>query len=130
MITVNDKNKDRVIRHKRVRKHLSGTSERPRLNVYKSLNHIYAQIIDDDAQKTLAYATTVGSKITGTMTEWEQKLGRYHFVRCNACYLVNLGFVSELYGEYVVAGGHELRISRSKKQSFLSEFAKYAGGSK
>lgn len=89
---------------------------------------IYVEV----SQHDLVFHTASGGAIhiTGTMTEWEQKLGRYHFVRCNACYLVNLGFVSELYGEYVVAGGHELRISRSKKQSFLSEFAKYAGGSK
>ena len=58
MITVNDKNKDRVIRHKRVRKNLSGTAERPRLCVYRSLNNIYAQIIDDTKGVTLAASST------------------------------------------------------------------------
>ena len=67
MITVNDKNKDRVIRHKRVRKHLSGTSERPRLNVYKSLNHIYAQIIDDVKGVTLVSCSTLDKEISSKL---------------------------------------------------------------
>ncbi len=46
MITVKDKNKDRVVRHKRVRNTVVGTTERPRLSVYRSLSNIYAQIID------------------------------------------------------------------------------------
>lgn len=49
----------RVVRRKaRIRKRVSGTQERPRLSVYKSLNHIYAQLIDDLAGKTLASAST------------------------------------------------------------------------
>ena len=47
MITVKDKNKDRVVRHKRVRNTVVGTTERPRLSVYRSLSNIYAQSIDD-----------------------------------------------------------------------------------
>ena len=63
MITVNDKNKDRVIRHKRVRKNLSGTAERPRLCVYRSLNNIYAQIIDDEKGVTLVSASTLDKEV-------------------------------------------------------------------
>ena len=44
--------------HSRIRKKVRGTSERPRLAVYRSLNHIYAQVIDDDNGKTLASAST------------------------------------------------------------------------
>jgi large subunit ribosomal protein L18 len=44
--------------HSRIRKKVRGTSERPRLAVYRSLNHIYAQVIDDDNGKTLAAAST------------------------------------------------------------------------
>jgi len=49
----------RARRHVRVRKNLTGTAERPRLNVYRSLSAIYAQVIDDKAGSTLASASTV-----------------------------------------------------------------------
>ena len=45
-------------RHRRVRKKISGTAERPRINVFRSLRHIYAQIIDDDRGRTLVAAST------------------------------------------------------------------------
>jgi large subunit ribosomal protein L18 len=49
--------------HSRIRKKLQGSEERPRLNVYRSLNHIYAQLIDDDKGVTIAAAsTTIGGK--------------------------------------------------------------------
>ena len=53
MISKIDKNTDRKKRHERVRVKISGTAERPRLCVYRSLNNIYAQIIDDVAGNTL-----------------------------------------------------------------------------
>lgn len=59
MITKIDKNTVRQRRHARVRKHVSGTAETPRLNVYRSLNHIYVQIIDDVKGVTLASASTM-----------------------------------------------------------------------
>jgi len=65
MITVKDKNKDRIVRHKRVRKIVVGTAERPRLNVYRSLNNIYAQVIDDANGKTLASASTLDKEVKG-----------------------------------------------------------------
>jgi len=49
----------RLRRHARVRKHLAGTPDRPRLAVFRSLKHIYAQVIDDAAGRTLASASTV-----------------------------------------------------------------------
>ena len=63
MITVKDKNKDRVVRHKRVRKIVTGTAQRPRLNVYRSLNNIYAQIIDDSNGKTIVSASTLDKEV-------------------------------------------------------------------
>lgn len=50
-------------RHKRVRKQLSGTSERPRLNVFRSLSHIYAQVIDDIRGVTIVSASTLDSSV-------------------------------------------------------------------
>lgn len=89
---------------------------------------VYIEISQHDLVFHMADESEI--HITGTMNEWEKKLESHHFARCNACYLVNMRYITALYGEYLVAGGHELRISRSKKQSFLSEFAKYGGGSK
>lgn len=48
--------------HTRIRRRLAGTAERPRLNVYRSLNHIYAQVIDDLQGVTLVSASTVAAK--------------------------------------------------------------------
>lgn len=53
-----DRNAARIKRHKRVRSKISGTPERPRLNVFRSANHIYAQLIDDVNQTTVASANS------------------------------------------------------------------------
>ncbi|MFP5205430.1 MAG: 50S ribosomal protein L18 [Acidobacteriota bacterium] len=53
--------------HARIREKLSGTTERPRLNVYRSLNHIYAQVIDDQQGVTLASASTIKMKNGGNV---------------------------------------------------------------
>ena len=62
----------RIRRHKRVRSKISGTPERPRLNVYRSLKHIYAQLVDDVSGVTLASANSLekgfdaaGGNVTG-----------------------------------------------------------------
>ena len=72
MISKIDKNQDRLKRHARVRKHISGTAECPRLCVYRSLNHIYAQVLDDVAGKTLVAASTVEESI-GAMVKDKSK---------------------------------------------------------
>ena len=54
-----DKNVTRQRRHFRVRKRVTGTPERPRLNIYRSLSHIYAQLVDDTKGHTLAAASTL-----------------------------------------------------------------------
>ena len=63
MINVKDKNKDRIVRHKRVRNIVSGTTERPRLCVYKSYTNLYAQIIDDTKGVTLTQASTLDKEV-------------------------------------------------------------------
>lgn len=65
MINKPNKNTIRLRKHDRVRKKISGTSDRPRLNVFRSLSHIYAQIIDDTAGTTLAAASTLDESIKG-----------------------------------------------------------------
>ena len=50
-------------RHLRLRRNINGTSDRPRLAVFRSNNHIYAQVIDDDAQSTLCSASTVDKEL-------------------------------------------------------------------
>ncbi|WP_352419135.1 50S ribosomal protein L18 [Proteiniborus sp.] len=59
MLNKVNSNVKRQKRHLRIRKTVNGTPERPRLNVYRSLNHIYAQIIDDKAGRTLVSASTL-----------------------------------------------------------------------
>jgi len=62
MITLTKRNAIRQRIHDRIRRKLSGTGERPRLNVYRSLNHIYAQVIDDQKGETLVSASTMETK--------------------------------------------------------------------
>jgi len=64
------KAKNIALRKHRIRAKVSGTTERPRLSVFVSGHHVSAQIIDDTKHKTLAAATTIGSKVAkGTLTE-------------------------------------------------------------
>ena len=63
MISKIDKNADRLKRHERVRNKISGTPERPRLCVFRSLSHIYAQIIDDVAGNTLVSCSTLDKTV-------------------------------------------------------------------
>lgn len=65
MLTRVDRKRTRAARHLRVRKRVRGTAERPRLAVFRSLHHIHAQIIDDDAGRTLVSASTVDPELRG-----------------------------------------------------------------
>ncbi len=58
-----EKRESRIRRHERVRKTVSGTTERPRLCVFRSLEHIYVQVIDDVAGATLCSASTVDGEV-------------------------------------------------------------------
>lgn len=65
MVKQADKNKARLKRHRRVRSKIKGTSERPRLNVFRSTNNIYAQLIDDIKGITLVSASTLDKDLNG-----------------------------------------------------------------
>ena len=78
MIKRPDTKAQRLKRHKRVRAKISGTPERPRLNVFRSLNHIYAQVIDDVNGKTLVSASSVEKDfgMTGGNCDAAKKVGQ------------------------------------------------------
>lgn len=67
MITKADKNKSRLKRRFRIRKKINGTAARPRLSVYRSSKHIYAQLIDDVAGVTIVSASTVDKEIASAI---------------------------------------------------------------
>jgi large subunit ribosomal protein L18 len=70
------KNLKREIRHKRVRSRVSGVSERPRLAVFKANKHIYAQLIDDEAGKTLAAASSIEVKTKAKKSDLAKETGK------------------------------------------------------
>ena len=78
MIKRPDTNAQRLRRHKRVRGKVSGTTERPRLNVFRSGNNIYAQVIDDTTGATLVSASSLekGFEGNGGNTEAAKKVGQ------------------------------------------------------
>lgn len=117
MITKADKNVVRKKRHARVRKNVFGTAERPRLNVYRSNKHIYAQLINDEGQVTLASASTVDKEFNLDSTsnvEAAQKVGE----------LVAKRAVDNGYKEVVFDRGGYLYHGRVKA---LAEAAREAG---
>ena len=77
MIGKINKNQDRLKRHKRVRAKIKGTAATPRLSVYRSLNHIYAQLIDDVAGNTLVTASTLDKAIKDTLSGKDKKAQAY-----------------------------------------------------
>jgi large subunit ribosomal protein L18 len=77
MIKMTDSNKARLKRHGRLRNKIAGTAARPRLNVFRSARHIYAQLIDDDKGVTLAAASSMekGFDGVGSNKEAAKKVG-------------------------------------------------------
>ena len=63
-----DKELLRLKRHMRLRGRVVGSADRPRLNVYRSLNNIYAQVVDDDAGKTVVAASTLDGELKSKLT--------------------------------------------------------------
>ena len=77
MLPIRQRNVIRQRVHFRIRQKMQGTAERPRLNVYRSLNHIYAQIIDDAKGETLLSASSLASKVkTGGNVAAAKEVGK------------------------------------------------------
>lgn len=66
----------------------------------------------------------------GTMNSIESSLAKYNFSRSNSCYLINLKYVTKIVGDTLEINDLKLKISQSKRKSFLIDFARYAGGTK
>ena len=94
MIKRPDTNAQRLKRHRRVRGKISGTPERPRLNVFRSGTNIYAQIIDDVAGKTLVAASALekGFEGAGSNCESAKKVGQMVAERAKAAGITNVVF--------------------------------------
>ena len=73
MLKKADKNANRLQRHKRVRKKITGTTQRPRLCVFRSSNNIYAQIIDDANRVTLTAASSLDAEVKGAVNHGGNK---------------------------------------------------------
>ena len=116
MVTKKDKNAQRVKRHTRVREKISGTTERPRLAVYRSNANIYAQIIDDTKGVTLCSASSVdaGFEGIGSNKTAAKKVGEAIAKKALACGIENVVFDR---GGYIYHG----RVSE------LAEGAREAG---
>ena len=67
MLDISKRERDRTRRHQRVRQRVFGVPERPRLNVFRSLTHIYAQVIDDATGRTLVSASSMDKAFRGTL---------------------------------------------------------------
>ncbi len=81
--------------HKRIRRKVQGTGARPRLAIYRSLNHIYAQIIDDESGRTIASASTTEKDLrggTGGNVEAAERVGRAIAERANAAGITSVVF--------------------------------------
>ena len=89
MITKPDKQAVRARRHTRIRRQLSGTASRPRLNVFRSGKHIYAQVLDDVSTRTIVSASTVEKDVRsaigrGNTVEAAQAIGKLVAERATA----------------------------------------------
>ena len=94
MVSKKDSNKARLKRHQRVRSKVSGTADRPRLDVFRSAKNIYAQVIDDVAGVTLVSASTIEKDFTehGGNKDAAKKVGLMIAERCKAKGIENVVF--------------------------------------
>ncbi len=101
-----NKNKERKAKHDRIRYTLSGNSERPRLNVYRSTVNIYAQIIDDSNGKTLASASSLDKELATALAGKNKKEQAFVVGEAIAKRAMNLGIKKVVFdrGGYIYTG--------------------------
>ena len=106
MISKKSRKEVREKKHKRIRNHLKGTASCPRLCVYRSNKHIYAQIVDDDAQKTLASASTVEKSVKAELERTDDVAAAAYVGRVIGRRAVDLGIKEVVFdrGGYVYHG--------------------------
>jgi large subunit ribosomal protein L18 len=93
-------------RHRRVRQRISGTAERPRLSVFRSLTHIYAQVIDDIAGRTLLACSTVDAEVKGQLDDKKKSADAEVVGRTLAARAKEMGITSVVFdrGGYLYHG--------------------------
>lgn len=96
----------RLRKHTRVRKKVVGTTERPRLNVYRSLKHMYAQVIDDSTGRTLVSASTLDKEIKGKLSFCGNKEAAKEVGKLIATKAINSGIKKVVFdrGGYIYHG--------------------------
>ena len=117
MISKLDKNAKRKARHHRMRRHIIGTSERPRLFVYRSLNHIYAQVIDDSIGSTIAAASTVEADVKAKLEGKNKKEAAFIVGETVAKRALDKGVTKVVYdrGGYLYTGRVEQLAAGARK---------------
>lgn len=116
MISKIDKNAVRKARHYRTRRYIAGTPERPRLNVYRSLKHIYAQVINDEAGMTICSASTLDAELRAKLAGKSKKEAA--------------GMVGELVAERAKAKGVTKVVFDRGGYLYTGRVAEVAGGAR
>jgi large subunit ribosomal protein L18 len=114
--------------HRRIRKKVAGSGARPRLAIYRSLNHIYAQLIDDEAGRTLASASTTEKDLagaTGGNVEAAQRVGRAIAERARAAGVESVVFDR---GGYVYHGRVKALVDAAREAGLNREELEAAEG--
>ena len=106
MFVKRDRNEVRKIRHERVRRKITGTPETPRLCVFRSLQHIYVQLIDDSKGVTLVSASTLDAAVKGQLSEVDKKGAAKRVGKTIGERALQAGFKSVVFdrGGYVYTG--------------------------
>ena len=106
MVKKESREKVRVKKHLRIRKRFSGTAERPRLSVFRSNKHIYAQLIDDEAGNTLVAASTLDKDLKGSLENTDDVAAAQTVGKAIAEKALNKGIKSVVFdrGGYIYQG--------------------------